>query len=99
MRGLAGRVTVYTRDAGAAHGLALDFMHARPLLSQIEVRGRGLDEIEREDILIITAVTTRLGRDPPRHPSREHRRDGLDRDVGGAGELPRVRSSSPTRST
>src|SRR4029077_911251 len=55
MRGLAGRVTVYTRDAGAAHGLALDFMHARPLLSQIEVRGRGLDEIEREDILIITA--------------------------------------------
>jgi L-lactate dehydrogenase len=55
MRGLAGRVTVYARDGGAAHGLALDFMHARPLLSHIEVRGRGLDEIEREDILIITA--------------------------------------------
>ena len=55
MRGLAGRVTVYSRDAGAAHGLALDFMHARPLLSQVDVRGRGLDEIEREDILIITA--------------------------------------------
>ena len=42
-------------DRGAAHGLALDFMHARPLLPRIEVRGRGLDEIEHEDILIITA--------------------------------------------
>ncbi|HEY5170698.1 MAG TPA: hypothetical protein VIK54_03115 [Acidimicrobiia bacterium] len=55
MRGLAGRVTVYSRDGDAAHGLALDFMHGRPLLSRIEVRGRGLDEIEREDILVITA--------------------------------------------
>ena len=55
MRGLAGRVTLYARDGGAAHGLALDFMHGRPLLPRIEVRGRGLDEIEPEDILIITA--------------------------------------------
>ena len=55
MRGLAGRVTVYSRDGGAAHGLALDFMHARPLLPRIDVRGRGLDEIEHEDILVITA--------------------------------------------
>jgi L-lactate dehydrogenase len=55
MRGLAGRVTVYGRKGGAARGLALDFMHARPLLSHIEVRGFGLDEIEREDILVITA--------------------------------------------
>jgi L-lactate dehydrogenase len=55
MRGLAGRVTVYSRNGGTARGLALDFMHARPLLSQIEVRGFGLDEIDREDILIITA--------------------------------------------
>jgi L-lactate dehydrogenase len=55
MRGLAGRVTVYNRDPGVARGLALDFMHGRPLLSHIEVRGRGLDEIEREDILVITA--------------------------------------------
>ena len=55
LRGLAGRVTVYSRDGGAAHGLALDFMHARPLLPQIEVRGRGLDEIEEEDLLVITA--------------------------------------------
>jgi L-lactate dehydrogenase len=55
MRGLAGRVTIYARDGGAAHGLALDFMHARPLLAQIEVRGRSLEEIEREDILVVTA--------------------------------------------
>ena len=55
MRGLAGRVTVYARNGDAAHGLALDFMHARPLLSQIEVRGFGLDQIDREDIMIITA--------------------------------------------
>jgi L-lactate dehydrogenase len=55
MRGMASRVTVYGRDGRAARGLALDFMHARPLLSQIDVRGRSLDEIEREDILIITA--------------------------------------------
>ena len=55
MRGLAGRVTVYSRNGGSARGLALDFMHARPLLSQIEVRGFGLDEVDREDILIITA--------------------------------------------
>jgi len=55
MRGLAARVTVYSRNGGAARGLALDFMHARPLLPQIEVRGRGLDEIEGEDVLIITA--------------------------------------------
>src|SRR3954447_10814627 len=55
MRGLAGRVTIYARDRGAAHGLALDFMHARPLLAQIEVRGCSLEEVEREDILVITA--------------------------------------------
>jgi L-lactate dehydrogenase len=55
MRGLANRVTVYNRDRDAAVGLALDFMHGRPLLSQIEVRGRGLDEIEHEDVLVITA--------------------------------------------
>ena len=55
MRGLAGRVTVYARDGGAAHGLALDFMHARPLLPRIEVRGRDINEIEYEDVLVITA--------------------------------------------
>ena len=55
MRGLASRVTIYARNRDAAHGLALDFMHARPLLSQIEVRGFGLDEVDREDIMIIAA--------------------------------------------
>ena len=55
MRGLAGQVTIYSRDGSAARGLALDFMHARPLLSRVEVRGRSMDEVEREDILVITA--------------------------------------------
>src|SRR6476469_1005357 len=55
MRGLAGRVTVYTRDGSTARGLALDFMHARPLLSQVEVRGHGFDDLDEEDILVVTA--------------------------------------------
>lgn len=55
MRGLANRVTVYSRNSDEARGLALDFMHARPLLSRLEVRGRGMDEIEHEDVLVITA--------------------------------------------
>ncbi len=55
MRGLTGRVTLYSRDGKAARGLALDFMHARPLLSRVEVRGRSMDEIDHEDILVITA--------------------------------------------
>src|SRR3954468_22357174 len=55
MRGLAGQVTIYSRDGTAARGLALDFMHARPLLSRVEVRGHAMDEVEREDILVITA--------------------------------------------
>jgi L-lactate dehydrogenase len=55
MRGLVGRVTLYSRDGTSARGLALDFMHARPLLSHVEVRGRSMDEIDHEDILVITA--------------------------------------------
>jgi L-lactate dehydrogenase len=55
MRGLAGRVTLYSRDGTSARGLALDFMHARPLLSRVEVRGRSMDEIDHEEILVITA--------------------------------------------
>jgi L-lactate dehydrogenase len=55
MRGLASRVTIYSRDGAAARGLALDFMHARPLLSRVEVCGRSMQEVEAEDILIITA--------------------------------------------
>jgi L-lactate dehydrogenase len=55
MRGLANRITVYGRNGDAARGLALDFMHARPLLSRLDVRGLGMDEIEHEDILVFTA--------------------------------------------
>jgi L-lactate dehydrogenase len=55
MRGLAGRLTIYSRKPEAARGLALDFLHARPLLPSIEIRGRGLDEIEEEDVLVFAA--------------------------------------------
>jgi L-lactate dehydrogenase len=55
IRGLASRVTVYSRNPDTARGLALDFSHAAPLLSRISIRGRGLDEIEEEDVLIFTA--------------------------------------------
>ena len=55
MRALAERVTIYNREEGSARGLALDFTHARPLLPRIEVRGRGMDEIDEEDVLVITA--------------------------------------------
>src|SRR5262245_30083633 len=55
MRGLAGRVTIYSRTADTARGLALDFLHAQPLLPHIEIRGLGSDSIEEEDVLVITA--------------------------------------------
>ncbi len=55
MRGLASRVTLYSRDGTTAQGLALDFMHARPLLTRVDVRGRAMDDLDLEDILIITA--------------------------------------------
>lgn len=55
MRGLADRVTVYSRDGGKAEGLALDFMHGRPLLPHVQVCGRSMDEIDEEDILVVTA--------------------------------------------
>jgi L-lactate dehydrogenase len=54
-RGLARRLTIYSRKPETARGLALDFLHARPLLPSIEIRGRGLDEIEHEDILVFAA--------------------------------------------
>ena len=54
-RGLAGRVTIYSRKPETARGLALDFLHARPLLPSIEIRGRGMDEIDYEDILVFAA--------------------------------------------
>jgi len=54
-RGLAGRVTIYSRKPEAAQGLALDFQHARPLLPSIEIDGRGFDDIRYEDILVFAA--------------------------------------------
>jgi L-lactate dehydrogenase len=54
-RGLAGRVTIYSRKPEVAQGIALDFLHARTLLPSIEIAGRGLDEIEHEDILVFAA--------------------------------------------
>jgi L-lactate dehydrogenase len=55
IRGLANRVTIYSRNPDAGRGLALDFLHANPLLARMDIRGRGLDEIEEEDILVFTA--------------------------------------------
>lgn len=54
-RGLARCVTIYSRKPEAAQGLALDFLHARPLLPSIEIHGRGLDDIQYEDILVFAA--------------------------------------------
>jgi L-lactate dehydrogenase len=54
-RGLARRLTIYSRKPETARGLALDFLHAQPLLPSVEIRGRGLDEIEHEDILVFAA--------------------------------------------
>ncbi len=54
-RGLANRVTIYSRKPEAAQGVAMDFLHARPLLPSIEIQGRGLDDIQYEDILVFAA--------------------------------------------
>jgi L-lactate dehydrogenase len=53
-QGLAGRLTIYDRTASKAEGEALDYLHGIPLLPSAEVRGRGLDAIEPEDVLIVT---------------------------------------------
>ena len=53
-QGLAGRLTLYARSGDKAYGEALDYLHAMPLLPSAEVRGRSLDEIEPEDVLVIT---------------------------------------------
>jgi L-lactate dehydrogenase len=53
-QGLAGRVTIYARNADVARGEALDFLHARPLLPHTEIRGLGMDDLEPEDVLVIT---------------------------------------------
>jgi L-lactate dehydrogenase len=53
-QGLAGRLTLYGREGDRARGEALDYMHAMPLLPSTEIRGRSIDEIEPEDVLVIT---------------------------------------------
>jgi L-lactate dehydrogenase len=54
LQGLAGRVTIYDRTPDKAAGEAADFAHGMPLLPRCEVRGRGIDAIEAEDVLVIT---------------------------------------------
>lgn len=54
LQGLAGRVTIYDRTPDKAAGEAADFAHGMPLLPRCEVRGRGLDAVEAEDVLVIT---------------------------------------------
>lgn len=53
-QGLVGRLTLYARSGDRAQGEALDYLHAMPLLPSAEVRGRSLEEIEPEDVLVIT---------------------------------------------
>jgi L-lactate dehydrogenase len=53
-QGLAGRITLYGRDGDRARGEALDYSHAMPLLPSTEIRGASLEEIEPEDILVLT---------------------------------------------
>ena len=91
IRGLAGRVTIYSRNPDNARGLALDFLHARPLLSRIDIRGRGLDEIEEEDVLIFTAghhTTPGETRLDILHKNLEVMDDTVS--AVEAGELPRI---------
>jgi L-lactate dehydrogenase len=54
LQGLAGRMTFYGRTANRAAGEAADFAHGMPLLPKCEIRGRGLDAVEPEDVLILT---------------------------------------------
>jgi L-lactate dehydrogenase len=53
-QGLAGRLTLYARSGDRARGEALDYLHAMPLLPSAEVRGRSFDEVEPEDVLVVT---------------------------------------------
>jgi L-lactate dehydrogenase len=54
LQGLAGRLTIYDRTPAKAEGEALDYLHGLPLLPSAEIRGRGLDAIEPEDVLVLT---------------------------------------------
>lgn len=61
-QGLAGCLTLYGRTGDRARGEALDYLHAMPLLPSTDIRGRSFDEIESEDVLVITVgAHTRSG--------------------------------------
>ncbi|HEY7105668.1 MAG TPA: hypothetical protein VH986_04655 [Acidimicrobiia bacterium] len=53
-QGLAGRLTLYGRSGQRAQGEALDYLHAMPLLPSAEIRGLSFDEMESEDVLVLT---------------------------------------------
>jgi len=53
-QGLAGCLTLYDRSGERARGEALDYLHAMPLLPSTELRGRSFEQIEPEDVLVIT---------------------------------------------
>jgi L-lactate dehydrogenase len=53
-QGLAGCLTLYDRSGERARGEALDYLHAMPLLPSTELRGRSFEQIESEDVLVIT---------------------------------------------
>lgn len=53
-QGLAGCLTLYDRTGERARGEALDYLHAMPLLPSTDIRGRSFDDIQPEDVLVIT---------------------------------------------
>ncbi len=53
-QGLAGCITLYGRSGERARGEALDYLHAMPLLPSTDIRGCSLDDIQPEDVMVIT---------------------------------------------
>ena len=53
-QGLAGCLTLYGRSGERARGEALDYLHAMPLLPSTDIRGCSLDDIQPEDVMVIT---------------------------------------------
>jgi L-lactate dehydrogenase len=51
--GLTTRLTIYDRTEAYAEGEALDLSHALPMLEPCEIRGRALDAVEPEDVLVM----------------------------------------------
>lgn len=54
-QGIATRLVFYDRDGQRAHGEALDFEHAAPLLPDCQVEGRPMSEASPADVAVITA--------------------------------------------